>query len=249
MNPPNELPSDEIQGIRVSDPYRWLEDAENPKVKGWIDSQNKKTDVALKEELFEEFTNELAKSFKVVNFSNPIPAKGKYFYTERQPHEDQAVLYVKTGLDGSPVKLFDPNGKRDGNTVTIDYWFKSTSGKYIAYGVSEGGDEMATLYVKNVDENTQLPDKIIHCRYSAVKWLPDDSGFFYTRNARPSTVPKNEEHLHVKVYLHKLGCNPDDDELVFGADRPKDDMIGISLSPDGKYLGIEVSTTWTENEI
>lgn len=240
---------DEINGIKVSDPYRWLEDVENAEVQEWINSQNKETDTALRKGLFDEFSSELVKNFKVVNFSNPVPAKGKYFYTERQPDEDQAVLYVRKGLDGEPTIIFDPNGKRDGNAVTIDYWFESRSGKYIAYGISEGGDEMATLYVKDTDTNTELSDKIIHCRYSTVKWLPDDSGFFYTRNARPGTVPKNEEHLHVKVYFHKIGNNPDDDELVFGGDRPKDDMIGITLSPDGKYLGIQASTTWTENEI
>lgn len=240
---------DKIQGIEVSDPYRWLEDVENTEVQEWIDFQNKETDGVLRKGLFKDFSSELAKNFEVVNFSNPIPAKGKYFYTERQPNEDQSVLYVRKGLDGEPGKLFDPNGKRDGNTVTIDYWHVSMNGKYVAYGISEDGDEMATLYVKDTDTNTELSDKIIHCRYSAVKWLPDESGFFYTRNARPGTVPKDEEHLHVKVYFHKLGNSPDDDELVFGADRPKDDMISITLSPDGKYLGIQVSTTWTENEI
>lgn len=240
---------DEVQGFQIPDPYRWLEDVENPEVKTWIDSQNKKTDEILKKDLFKVFSEELVKNFKVVNFSNPVPVKGRYFYTERQPDEDQAVLYMKKGLDGSPVKLFDPNGKRDGNTVTIDYWDESRSGKYIAYGISEGGDEMATLYIKNTDTNENLPDTIIHCKYSSVRWLPDDSAFFYTRNPRPGSVPKNEEHLHTKVYFHKLGDNPDNDELIFGADRPKDDMIGISLSPDGRYLGIQASRTWTEDEI
>lgn len=240
---------DEIQGFQIPDPYRWLEDVENPEVKKWIDFQNKKTDEILKNDLFETFSGELVKNFKVVSFSNPVPVKGRYFYTERQPDEDQAVLYMKKGLDGNPIKLFDPNGKRDGNTITIDYWDESKSGKYIAYGISEGGDEMATLYVKNTDTNENLSDTIVHCRHSSVRWLPDDSAFFYTRNPRPGSVPKNEEHLHTKVYLHKLGDNPENDELIFGEGRPKDDMIKISLSPDGRYLGIHVSRNWTENEI
>ena len=240
---------EEINGIKIFDPYRWLEDVENPEVQDWINSHNKEVDNALKHGLFKDFSKELVRNFKFINFSNPVPVQGRYFYTERQPDEDQAVLYMKKGLNGEPIKLFDPNGKRDGNTVTIDYWDESKSGKFIAYGISEGGDEMATLYVKDTDTNEELPDKIIHCRYSSVQWLPDDTGFFYTRNARPGTVPKNEEHLHVKVYLHKLGDNPENDELIFGADRPKDDMIGITLSPDGRYLGIKASRTWTENEV
>lgn len=240
---------DELHGIQIPDSYRWLEDAENSEVKEWIFAHNKDVDSTLKNDPFEVISGELLKNSKVVNFSNPVPVQGRYFYTERQPDEDQAVLYMKNGLEGTPVTLFNPNGKRDGNTVTIDYWQESKTGKYIVYGISEGGDEMATLHIKNVDTYKELADMITHCRYSLIRWLPDDSGFFYTRNARPGTVPKNEEHLHVKVYLHKLGENPDNDELVFGADRPKDDMVGISLSPDGRYLGVGASQTWTEDQI
>lgn len=251
----NTIPSkkenivDELYGIKIPDPYRWLEDSDSSETKEWIESQNKRTDAVLKNESFKIFSEELARNFKVVNFSNPVPVNGVYFYTERQPNEDQAVLYMKKGLNGEPLVLFDPNGKKDGNTVTIDFWQESRMGKYIAYGISEGGDEMATLYIKNTDTNQNLPEQIVHCRYSSIRWLPDDSAFFYTRNPRPGTVPKNEEHLHTKVYIHKLGENPDSDKLIFGAGRPKDDMLGISLSPDGRYLSIHVSCTWTENEI
>lgn len=252
MNTPTtkrEEINETIHGIHVSDPYRWLEDGNNPLVQDWIKKQNEYTFSFLKDASFSTFSEELIKNFKVINFSNPVPVNGNYFYTERQPDEDQEVLYMKKGLSGTPIKLFDPNGKHDGNTMSIDYWDESRTGKYIAYGISQGGDEMATLYIKNTETNEELSEKIIHCRYSSVRWLPDDSAFFYTRNARPGTVPKNEEHLHVKVYLHKLGDDPNNDELIFGADRPKDDMLGISLSPDGTYLGIQASHTWTEDEI
>ncbi len=240
---------EEIQGIKVADPYRWLEHSENTEVQIWISEQNKRTDATLKNDLFKKFSGELEKNFKVVNFSNPLPVQGGYFYTERQPDEDQGVLYFKRGLDGVPVMLYNPNGKRDGNTVSIDTWSVSRTGKYIAYSISEDGDEMATLYIKDVATNQELADRITHCRYPLVSWLPDDSAFFYTRNPRPGTVPKNEEHLHTKVYLHRLGDDPDNDELIFGADRPKDDMIGINLSPNGKYLAISVAQSWTENNI
>lgn len=240
---------DEISGILIADPYRWLEDSNNKEVVDWIGVQNQYTDLILRNEKQNRFSDELIKNFKVVNFSNPVPVKGRYFYMERQPDEDQMVLYAKDGLDGMPKKLVDPNGKREGNTITIDYWRPGWTGKYITYGLSEGGDEMATLYVMDVDKNKNLPEKIIHCRNSSVRWLPDDSGFFYTRNPRPGAVPKNEEHLHSKIYFHKLGDNPENDRLIFGKDRPKDDMINISLSLDGQLLAIHVSQKWTENEI
>ncbi len=238
-----------ICGIKVTDSFRWLERGDDPQVKAWIDEQNNKTISDFKDDFFEVFSNELAKNYKVINYTNPIPVNGNYFYIERHTGEDQAVLYMKKGLDGEPVKLFDPNGKIDGNTISIDFWSVSKTGKYIAYGISEGGNEMSTLLIKNTETNSDLSEKIPQCRHSCIRWMPDDTAFFYTRNPRQGTVPKNEESLHSKVYLHRLGDNPDNDELIFGEGRSKDDMISIAISLDGRYLSISATQNWTENDI
>ena len=94
--------------------------------------------------------------------------------------------------------------------------FPDGAGDMLPYGLSEGGDEMATLYVMDVDKKENLQDKIVHCRYSSVQWLPDDSGFFYTRNPRPCTVPKNEEHLHLKFIFIKSETIQTMTKLIFG---------------------------------
>ena len=108
---------------------------------------------------------------------------------------------------------------------------------------------MAVMHIKNVDTGINLSEQIPRCRYSQISWLPDDSGFFYTRNPWLGTVPKNEEHLHTKVYFHKMGENPEKDELIFGEGRPKDEMLGLSISIDGRYLAISSALKWTENDI
>lgn len=241
--------TDIINGIEVRDPYRWLENGDDTEVKEWVKEQNSVTNSSLRDSRFEIFSEELAANFKVTNFSTPSFTRGRYFYTERAPDEDQGVLYMKIGLDGVPVKLVDPNGLKKGNTVTIDYWDRSRTGKYIAYGLSEGGDEMATLYVKDVDKNEDLSETIPNCRYSAISWMPDDSGFFYTRNPSPGAVPVNEKHLYTKVYFHRLGENPAGDQLIFGEQSPKDVMISINLSIDGRHLGIQASNSWNENDV
>ena len=240
---------DEMFGIKVADPYRWLEDANNPEVKEWINAQNAHTDNALRNETFETFSRELVKNFKVTTFSNPIPTKGRYFYYERQPNEDQNAFYMKVDIDGAPVKLVDPNEMNSENTISLDFCFPSRTGKYLAYGLSQGGDEMPTIHIRDIDKNEELNEKIPRCRTACIRWLPDDSGFFYKRNPAEGDVPKNEEHLHSKVYFHKLGDNPINDELIFGKDRPKDDMIGLTASLDGRYLAISASQKWTENDI
>ena len=49
-------------------------------------------------------------------------------------------------------------------------------------GVSEGGTELSTLRVLDVERGTTLAtDRIPHTRAASVAWLPDASGFYYTR--------------------------------------------------------------------
>ncbi|MBI5078035.1 MAG: prolyl oligopeptidase family serine peptidase [Candidatus Yonathbacteria bacterium] len=206
---------EDIFGIKVADPYRWLEDVKNPEVKEWIDAQNTHTDNTLRNETFETFSRELVKNFKVTTFSNPVPIKGRYFYYERQPDEDQDAFYMKIGIDGEPIKLVDPNGMNYGNTVSLDFCFPSRTGKYLAYGLSQrGGDEMPTIHIKDTGTNKDLGYKIPRCKTANVRWLPDDSGFFYKRNHAVGDVPQNEEHLHTKVYFHKLGDDPMPDDYA-----------------------------------
>lgn len=239
---------DNIFGYTIKDPYRWLEDGESKETKEWTDAQNTHVYSSLRNENFEKFSLELVEDFNVTNFSNPIPCRGKYFYSERESGQDQFVIYVKEGIEGKPIKLVDPNGMNVGNTISVDYWSISRTGKYLVYGIAEDGDEMPTLYIKDINEERVL-EQIPRCKLAHAKWLPDDSGFFYKRNPREGDVPKNEEHLHSKVYFHRIGEDPEDDELIFGEGRPKDDMLALSISLDGRYLAVQVAQNWTENEI
>ena len=246
-----EVVSEEYCGYTISDPFRWLESPESEETKQWIDAQNEYAEASLRDDRFQLFSDELAKNFKTTTFSLPRIVKGrkKYFYTERLPDQDQPVLLLRHGLHGDPVVLIDPNGMNQENTVSLDFWAPSRNGKYLAYGLSRNGTEMATLYIKDVDSGEDLSDVIENCRYSAVRWLPDDSGFFYTRNPRPDTVSQGEKHLHTKVYFHRLSDDSAHDELIFGKDRPKDDMIGLSTSIDGRFLLINVSQNWVKNDL
>lgn len=87
MNVPitkKENVSDEIHGLNIPDPYRWLENGNDPNVKIWVQTQNEYTDFFLKGDTSSFFSTELLKIFKVTNFSTPFPVRGRYFYTERQ---------------------------------------------------------------------------------------------------------------------------------------------------------------------
>ncbi len=238
-----------VAGISVEDSFRWLENSVDPEVEKWVNEQNTYAKSVINSDHATFFSKKLTNNFETTNFTVPVAVRGKYLFTERKPGDNHRVLYMKEGLEGKPIALVNPNELNSGGSISLSYWEESCTGKYVAYGLDEKGSEMATMYVKDCHKNENLPDVIVNCRYSSICWLPDDSGFYYTRNPRPNTVPKNEEHLHAKVYLHILGTDPEKDELIFGENRPKEDKISLQLSPDREYLAISVSQNWVQNDI
>lgn len=242
--------SENIHGRTIVDNYRWLENGEDDEVKNWVKEQNKFTQDTLEQngspELFRE---ELAEIYKDGGFSALTPRNGMYFWSERKPGEDQTCAYYKKGIDGKEIKILDPNGLDKDNTVSLDYWRISQKNTYVAYGMSQGGSEMATIKVRKLETLKDEPDTIPYARHSSIAWLSDESGFYYTKNLAPELVPKGEGHMHTKVYFHKLGDDPKNDEMIFGQDRPKDDIIGISFSADDQWLVISATQEWTKNDL
>lgn len=241
----NEL----ILNTSIADPYRWLENGESPEVKTWINLQNEYVEKELRGDLFGTFKNELLLSSPKIDFLVPVPGQGRLFYREKKQDEQQYVLYAKDGIDAEPTCVINPNKLSSDGTVVLSSWTESVASAFVAYELSANGSEMGTVYVKNINTGEVLAERLERCRYSSIAWLPDETGFYYTRHPYQGEVPSNEEHLHLKVYFHALGTGQKSDILIFGQGRPLDDMISLKISPNGEHLVISVSHGWAENEI
>src|SRR5207237_8483775 len=84
---------------------------------------------------------------------------------------------------------------------------------------------------------------------AGVGWRPDRSGFYYTRNPEPGSVPTGEEMYHRHVFFHRLGQTWREDEEVFGAGRAREDWPNLLISRDGRWLVVEVAQGWARSEI
>lgn len=240
-----------IHGNRIVDNYRWLEDAQKLDVKNWVKAQNKLTDKTISKNLRAKLEKELERNYNFPSVSSPIPYEGLYFWWERQPEQEQGILYVKSGLKGKKRALVDPNklSKKTTHTTSLDYWYPSRRGNYLAYGISQDGSELSVLKIINVRTGENLETVAKNAPSSSICWMPDESGFYYTKHPIPGSVPKGEERYHQKVYYHQLGTNPGSDKNIFGKDRPKEDMLSLELSVDGMLLAISVSQNWERNDI
>ncbi|MEX1995349.1 MAG: prolyl oligopeptidase family serine peptidase [Candidatus Saccharimonadales bacterium] len=240
-----------ILGHRINDNYRWLEDGQKSKVKKWVEAQNKLTDQVIPKSLRTQLEKQLMRSYKFPSTKAPEPYNGSYFWWERQPEEEQGVLYVRNGLRGKKNVLVNPNklSQASGHIVSLDYWFPSRSGQYLAYGTSHGGDELSVLKVLNVRTGKDLETVAENASWTSVAWMPDETGFYYTKHPVPGSVPKGEERYHQKAYYHQLSSVPSSDNEVFGKGRPKEDMLRLELSVDGRFLVISVSQNWERNDL
>jgi prolyl oligopeptidase PreP (S9A serine peptidase family)/mono/diheme cytochrome c family protein len=239
-----------LHGVKVSDPYRWLEDAKSPEVAAWVDKQNAYTESILgKLPGRARIRERLGQLLDIGTLGVPVPRRGRYFYTKREGKQNQAILYVREGLRGTDRVLVDPNHLSKEGTISLDWWFPSLDGAFIAYGLSKDGSELSTLYVRDVATGRDLPDVIERARYCSLAWLPDGKGFYYTRYPTAGSVPKDQENYHHHVYFHALGADPARDPKVFGEGRPAEDMPEVLLSPDGRWLVVKEFQGWAKSEI
>lgn len=239
---------DVLHGERIPDPYRWLENGDHPDTREWTERQNALTERYLAVPAREPIRRRLDQLLAIGALSVPTPAHGRYFYQRRDGRQNQPVLYVRDGAGGEDRVAVDPNALDPAGTTALDWFYPSDDGRLLAYGLSLNGSEQSVLHVLAVGAGTNLPDRIPRTRAADLAWLPDASGFYYTRYPAPGEVPADEEPYHRAVYFHALGTDPADDPLVF---RPaqKEYWPGVSLSPDGRWLLVSVARTFDQTDL
>ncbi len=246
---PTNDTTDLLHGETIPDPYRWLEDGESPETRAWTERQNALTEAYLAAiPSRETIRRRLDELLAIGALSVPAPVRGRYFYQRRDGRQNQPVLYVRDGVEGEDRVAIDPNALDPAGTTALDWFYPSDDGRLLAYGLSQDGSEQSVLHLLEVDSGRLLPDRIPRTRSADLAWLPDGSGFYYTRYPAPDEVPEGEEHYHRALYFHLLGADPAGDALVFQPAQ-KEFWPGVSISPDGRWLLVGVARTFDQTDL
>jgi len=237
---PVRVVTEDYFGTKVSDPYRYMENLNDPEVVEWFKEQDAYTRLILS-----QIPGRVALLARIKQLDQSGPSRvfdaqryqnGKYFYQKRLPDEEIAKLYERSGLRGPEKLLLDPDkyATKPGEHYTLSYYVPSLDGRYVAYGVSPSGSEDAVIHVLDLTTGKETGELIDRSWYGGISWLPDGQSFLHVRFQKlPPGADPAERRLKSRVYLHKVGTDPESDLPIFGYGVNR----GIDLDPaDGSFV-------------
>jgi prolyl oligopeptidase len=238
---------EEIHGVRVADPYRWLEEADSTRTAQWTKSQ-----AAFTRDFFKRVPGREAIRRRLTSLSSfrrtdvPWREAGRLFFVESDGSRPQAALYSQKDLEGPPRTVIDPNRISPDGSVAIREFSVSPNGRLLAYEASRGGSGEGEIRVRDLSTGRNLCD-VIHGALTSACWTRDARGFFYVD--RPASRPGESAggaRLEKRVRYHALGSPQSRDRLI----REWKDARWVYCmgSEDGRYA-IAVAEKGTESEI
>src|SRR5215472_12747892 len=233
---------DDYHGIKVADPYRWLEDTDSPDTKTWVEEENKLTYSYLDQIPYRgAIRDRLLKLWNYERFTVPEVEGGRYFFQHNNGLQNQNVLFVAESLNAEPRELLDPNTLSSDGTVALSGTAITDDGKLMAYGTAASGSDWQQWHVREVSTGKDLPDLIKWVKFSGASWSKDGKGFYYSRYDEPKDAALREANYFQKLYYHQLGTDQAEDKLIY--DRPDDQELNIggAVTDDGHYLMIHLN--------
>ncbi|KAJ0392599.1 hypothetical protein P43SY_007473 [Pythium insidiosum] len=246
--------SEELHGVTVADPYRWLEDPDSEETQAFVAAQNKATHAVFEQVPYVEETKaRITDLFNYEKYSCPVKHGGKYVFAKNDGLQNQSVLYIQDSLTSEPRVLLDPNAlSTDGTAALGATGFskaKLGDGKlYFAHGIARGGSDWQTIKVLSVHDNKVLEDTVEWVKFSSIAWTHDDKGFFYSRYPPPEKLANDgdaenskrgtetDANVNHQIWYHAINTPQSQDKLVYAYPENPTYSVSAEVSDDGKTL-------------
>lgn len=249
---PSKPATDVYFGNTVIDDYRNLENLQDFKVLEWMQSQTNYTNSLLDKipnrNYYVEKRLELDKKQGYSISDLKITNNNKYFYLKKNAEEKTAKVYYRNDFNEQEKLLYDPSNAGDKNIVTLIS--PSWDGSKLAISLSEKGKEISRIIIMNVESKYIYPQIINQTNAGSVggiKWLGDNSGFFYVYypivDITSKLFGKNTQSI-----LYKIGDDPNKRNDIFSSTNNPDLKISNDVAPailtfnsnDQFYIGMLV---------
>jgi oligopeptidase B len=248
----------------IADPYGWMrdEDRKSQQVLDHLTSENEytKTMTAHLQPLRDDLYTEMVGSIQETDYTTPYKRDGKFWYYSRtveglsyrrycrapikSTQKDSNSQYIDVQWDGeatSPI-LENEDVYLDVNELAKDKSYCSVSSMALspdqtrlAYAVDFSGDEIYSLYVKNLEtgETTEVDPSLEV--YGSVSFGSDSNTLYY--------VKMDEAQRPYQIYRRVLNSDAEE-ELLF--EQPNELFwSSVSKTSDRKYMLISTSSSET----
>jgi prolyl oligopeptidase len=232
---------DTYHGVKVADPYRWLEDDRSEETARWVKAEDEITFSYLDKIPYRaQVMKRLEQLFNYPRYTAPFRRSESYFFFKNDGLQNQNVLYAQKGLEGTPELLLDPNKFSADGTSRLLALDISKDGQYCAYGVSTGGSDWQEAHVMEVATRTALSDDLKWLKFTDLAWA--GKGFFYSRFDEPAAghelTTKNENE---KIYYHRLGTPQSADELIYEDKANPERLFSVGTTEDERFAILDIS--------
>ena len=246
---PKSEVTDDYFGVKVADPYRWLEDDNSAETAEWVKAENEVTEAYLQKIPFrEELKQRLTALWNYPRYGVPF-RKGKYyFFTKNNGIQNQSVLYMQEGLDAEPRVFLDPNLLSTDGTTALAGQAASHDGSFFAYAIAKAGSDWNEIYVIETASSRQLTDKLEWVKFSEIAWK--GNGFYYSRYDRPGDGGElSSKNEFKKVYYHKVGDPQSKDQLIYENKNEPLRGYGAQITNDENFLLIYETESTSGNAL
>jgi len=226
-------------GLPVADPYRWLEkDArEDAEVADWVAREDDAARAYLAALPGRDLLRaRMAALFDHARSGLPKRAGADYFYTRNSGLQNQAPLYVRTGLAGTERLLLDPNDFSPDGTRALAQWEPSIDGRHLVYAVQTAGSDWRTLHILDVETGRTLDERLEGVKFSTIAWRHDGRGFFYARFERAAAAAQQDALADQRIYFHVLGTPQAQDRLIHATPACGALRHDVRVTDDGRWL-------------
>lgn len=234
---------DDYHGEPVADPYRWLEEADGPETKRWVEAQAAAAEAFLSRAgAREEIRRRLTEIWDYPRWSPPFQRGSRWFQSRNSGLQDQPVVYRMGSPGEAGVVLLDPNVLARDGTVSVPAFVPTEDGSLLAYATNAAGSDWTTWKVKEVASGEDLADEVRWSKYGVASWDSGGTGFFYCSADRP---PAGEELRApvgvVRVVWHALGTPQSSDTVVFERPDEPEWLPYPKVSDDGRFLVVTIT--------
>ncbi len=223
--------SDYYHGVKVDDPYRWLENHDSVEVADWVNSRDEYArQILSKQSGFNEIYSRAAR-YGHDYIGLPSGCSRRYFFSASNGCKPR--LYSLSAYNALPVEVFDPSKVVDG--WKVEDTSVSPNEKVLGYSIMKSSSDWVEWNFRELTGAKRvLSDKIRWTQFGALEWTPDSTGFYYASIERPTN--KFDPVTRVgcsKVYYHKLGTPQRLDKMIY--QRANADAVA-AISKSGKFV-------------